>query len=319
MTSIADERLLEDIHQTVKDAGATQVPPWLAVVAALCSAQPKSMDDTFRWLAEHRADIEATYTRGRTEPLNIAALQSDLMYEQELGGLDRSIEDHWLRGRRIFGELLGHRSFMQIAALSIAGLDISARDAEMLEQFAIACLTVDRKAWPMAATRRVAGHGGGVAAAVVAGAAMMGAPMLAGLAAADCARFLRRAALAEQEGVDVSESVRLVIARKERVMGFGRPVVGPDERSPVLREILRRFDRADGAHVALLARAEQAFFEARGLKTTAAAWAAAVLTDLGASPEAVHALSNHWVTLCVFAQASFSDAQWQSAREASAR
>lgn len=312
MSFTDEERRGVDVQETVYDAGATRVPPWLAVVSALCSAQPGSMSDTFAWLSAHQAEIEAAYERGRTEPLRVAALQDDLKYATELGGLDRSIEDHWLRGRRIFGELLGRQSFMQIAALSIAGVEISARDGEMLEQFAIACLTVDRNAWPMAATRRVAGHGGGVAAAVVVGAAMMGAPMLAGLAAADCARFLRSAAAQERAGVPVEQTVQTLLEQKRRVMGFGRPVVGPDERSPVLREILRRFDRAEGEHVSLLVRAEQAFFAQRGLKTTAAAWAAAVLTDLGASPEAVHALSNHWVTLCVFAQASYSDAQFRA-------
>lgn len=161
----------------------------------------------------------------------------------------------------------------------------------------------------MTATRRVAGHGGGVAAAVVAGAAMMSSPILAGLAAANCAQFLLNAARAESRGVDVHVTVAEVLARKERVMGFGRPVVGPDERSPILLEIIRRFGRADGKHVSLLVRAEQAFHEQRGLRTTAAAWSAALLLDLGLTPHEVHALSNHWVTVCVFAQAAFSDAQ----------
>lgn len=301
----SNDRLEGDLRETVKDAGATGVTPWMAIVAALATTRPTSMRETFQWLADHAELIEREYERGKREPLTIGAIPEELRYEPELGYLDRSINDHWLRGRRIFGEMLGNKSFMQAVVLAISGVDLAKSDSEMLEQFAMACMTLDRGAWPMAATRRVAGHGGGVAAAVVAGAAMMGSPMLAGAAAANCARFLRRAAAAEARGVSVDHAVRELLANKERVMGFGRPVVGPDERSPVLLELLRRYRRAEGTHVALLVRAEQAFFEHRGLKTTAAAWAAAILSDLELSPDAVHAVCNHWVTSCVFAQAAF--------------
>ncbi len=307
VTTTMPNQLPLDIQQTLKDAGAVRVPPWLAVVSALCSAQPAGMRETFEWLAANCDEIARSYRVGETEPLSAAVVAPDLQFVPDVGSLDRSINDHWLRERRIFADLVGQRSFMQVAVYAIAGVELSSSDAAMLEQFALACLTVDRRAWPMAVTRRVAGHGGGIAAAVVAGAAMMASPMLAGVAAADCARFLRSAAEAESSGVAVTDTIAALLARKERVMGFGRPVVGPDERSPVLEQIIARYGRGDGRYVSLLRRAEAAFFEQRGLKTTAAAWSAAILSDLGLTPPAVHALSNHWVTVCVFAQAAFSD------------
>lgn len=38
----------------------------------------------------------------------------------------------------------------------------------------------------------------------------------------------------------VADLVAEIVARDERVMGFGRPVVGPDERVPVTLALLSR-------------------------------------------------------------------------------
>jgi citrate synthase len=173
----------------------------------------------------------------------------------------------------------------------------------MLDELGQANLLVDRRAWPMAVTRRVAARGGGYAAAVVAGTAMLAAPVLAGAAAADCARYLRRV---RADGRPVDDLVAETVARKERVMGFGRPLVGPDERVPIMQATLARYGRDDGPYVTLLHQVEAAFSARKGLRSTSAAWAAAVLTDLGLTPDAVQAVSNYWVAVCIYAQALFS-------------
>jgi citrate synthase len=176
----------------------------------------------------------------------------------------------------------------------------------MLDQIGNAALQPDRRAWPMAVTRRVGARGGGYSSAVLAGVAMMGAPMIAGEAAASCARFLHRARAARLEGRAIADLVADALARKERVMGFGRPVVGPDERVPVMADIARRYGRADLPYVSLLREVEAAFVAQKGLRTTAAAWAAAILLDCGMTADGVHAVSNYWVTVAVFAQALYS-------------
>ena len=56
----------------------------------------------------------------------------------------------------------------------------------------------------------------------------------------------------------------------------------------------------------LLRAADEAFAARKGLRSTAAAWAAAILSDLDMSPDAVHAVSNYWVAANVYAQALFS-------------
>jgi hypothetical protein len=303
-------RLLHDINASLDDAlastfdaGATRVPPWMAIVAALASVQPDGIDATIDWLVAHKRELAAAYDGGCDGKLGVAKVPPEMEYTEELGFLDRAKNDVVLRDRYLFADVIGQRGFFQTAVYAMTGIELPARDAEMLDQIGNATLQPDRRAWPMAVTRRVGARGGGYQAAVLAGFAMMGAPMIAGEAAASCARFLMRAQAADRP---VAELVVELLARKERVMGFGRPAVGPDERVPVMQAILRQYGRDALPYVSTLRAAEAAFVEHKGLSTTAAAWAAAILLDYGMTPEHVHAVSNYWVAVAVYAQAVFS-------------
>ncbi|MEZ4403634.1 MAG: hypothetical protein R3B06_26660 [Kofleriaceae bacterium] len=301
-----DDVRTRDALATMSDAGAVRVPPWLALVSALASVRPDGVGATIDWLVAHRAALERALEDGRTAPLQVGQVPPEMQYTPELGGLDRARDDHALRDRYLFADVVGHRTFFQAAVYAMTGLELPPRHAALLEQIGTINLTVDRRAWPMTVTRRVAARGHGYAAAVVAGHAMMGSPMLAGAAAADCARFLHRARAAVLEGRTVADLVADVLARRERVMGFGRPVVGPDERVPVMTAVLASHGRADLPFATLLRAAEDAFTAQRGLRTTAAAWAAAILSDFGMTPDQVHAVSNFWVAVCVYAQGVFA-------------
>ncbi len=303
--SAGDDRL-GDALATMYDAGAVRVPVWMALVSALASIRPDDVGATLEWLTNHREALERAYQGGRDTRLGLAQLPPAMCYAPELGFLDRPRDDHALRDRYIFKDFVGQRTFFQTAVYAITGLELGKEDAEMLEQIGNANLQIDRRAWPLAATRRVAARGGGYAAAVVAGQAMMGSPVLAGSAAADCARFLRRAQAAAHEGRPVAALVAELVERDERVMGFGRPVVGADERVPVMVALLSRRGRADLPFVSLLRAAEAAFLTHKDLRSNAAAWAAAILSDFGMSPEQVHAVCNFWVAVCVYAQAVFA-------------
>jgi citrate synthase len=188
----------------------------------------------------------------------------------------------------------------------MTGIEISSDDVRLLDQMGNANLLVDRSVWPMAATRRVAARGGGYSASVLTGLAMMGSPMLAGEAAGGCARFLHRARARVKEGGTVASLVEEILARRERVMGFGRPVVGPDERVPIMRSVLVQHGRAALPFVTMLNEADDAFFAGRGLRMTSAALAAAILCDYGMNPDQVHAVANYWVHVNVYAQGLFS-------------
>jgi hypothetical protein len=297
---------IKDALATMYDAGAVRVPPWCAVVSALACARPSSIEATIDWLVEHRHAFERAYDRGATSPLALAQLQPEMEYEPELGYMDRAKNDHALRERFLFDDVVGKKSFFQTAVYAMTGIDITPRDVELLDQMGNANLLVDRHVWPMAATRRVAARGGGHSASVVAGLAMMASPMLAGEAAGNCARFLQRARRAVESGGTVHAYVAEILAQGERVMGFGRPVVGPDERVPVMTAVLERYGRFDLPFVTLLREADCAFFAHKGLRSTSAAWAAAILSDYGMTPEHVHAVSNFWVAVTVYSQSLFS-------------
>ena len=297
---------MSDALASMYDAGTVRVPPWLALVTAMASVRPDGFGATVDWLIAHRAELERAYDDGKAARLALAKLPPEMKYTPELGYLDREKKDHALRARHLFADVVGQRSFFQTAVYAITGLELPPRHAELLEQIGNANLLVDRRAWPMAVTRRVAARGAGYDASVVAGLAMMGSPVLAGKAAADCARFLRRAQAEVAAGGSVTGMVANLLARRERVMGFGRPIVGPDERVPIMEDLLARYGRAHQPFVTLLRLADDAFHQHRGLRSTAAAWAAAVLSDFGMTPEQVHAVSNYWVAVCVYAQAVYA-------------
>lgn len=292
---------LELALSSLHDAGSTRVPPWAAVVIALAQSRPEGIGSSIDWLVAHRDQLEAAYAGGRDAKLGLPALPAAMEFQPELGYLDRPKNDHALRDRFLFADVVGKQSFYQTAVYAISGVAISCRDADMLDELGQSNLLVDRRAWPMAVTRRVAARGGGYAAACVAGIAMLGAPVLAGAAAADCARFLR--SIGDRSPAEV---VAEVIRSKQRVMGFNRPLMGPDERVPIMKGILARYGRDDGPYIRLLTEVEAEFHAQKGLGTTSAAWAAAVLSDLGMTPDAVQAVSNYWVAVCIYAQALFS-------------
>ena len=182
---------LSDALASVKDAGTLRTPPWMAVVSALACARPDGIGGVVEWLTAHQAELEAAYDTGATAKIALAVLPPELEYPVEIGGLDRPRNDHRLREKYLFADIVGRGTFFQAAIYAMTGIEISADDAAMLDEFGTLNLLIDRKVWPMAATRRAAARGGGYTAGVLAGWAMMGSTVLAGAAAAECARFLQ--------------------------------------------------------------------------------------------------------------------------------
>lgn len=305
-TSIDRDPHLTDALASIYDAAAVRVPGWMALVTAVASIRPDGVGATIDWLVAHRTELEAGYAAGGSAKIATAVLPPELQYERELGRLDRTRDDHAVRDRWLFADLAGRWSFMQSTIYAITGRELTRAVTDMLEEIATINLLFDRRAWPMAVTRRVGARGGDYAAAVVAGQAMLGGTVVAGAAAADCARFLQEVRAAQLTGRTVAELVAERFARRERVMGFGRPVVGPDERVPVTEAVLARHGRHELPYVVLLREIEREFDAHRGLRTTAAAWAAAILCDLGMTPDQVEAVANAWVSVCIYGQAAFS-------------
>ncbi|HVV88239.1 MAG TPA: citrate/2-methylcitrate synthase [Kofleriaceae bacterium] len=301
-----DPAVAADVAASLHDAGAVHVPPWMAVVAGLASARPDGFAATVDWVVANRAAMEQAYEAGRSAKLGLARLPPELRYQPELGFLDFGRRDHALRDRYLFADVVGQRTFFQTAIYAMTGVELPPRHASMLEQMANATLQADVSAWPLAVTRRVAARGGDYASAVLGGMAMMSSPVLAGAAAADCARFLLRVDAAQDEGRLVADVVTDVLARRERVMGFGRPFVPVDERVEMMQKVLVEYGRDHQPFVTLLREVEAAFIAQKGLRTSAAAWAAAILLDFGMTPVQVQAVSNFWVTVCVYSHAVYA-------------
>lgn len=298
--------VLEDVLVSLHEAGAIAVPPWMAVTVAAALARPDGIGATIDWLVAHRAELEAAYAGGIGAPLGPGVVAPELRYTPEIGGLDRARDDHRLRDKWLFAEVAGRGSFTQAAVYAITGVEVSAAEAAMLDEYGTINLNIDPRVWPLAVTRRVAGRGGGYMPAVVAGLSMMGSRYLAGVPAGECARLLRRARAAEAEGVPVEVFLDGILAAGERFGGFGRPVVGPDERVAVTKGILARYGRDGLPYASLLGRIEDHLLARKGLRSNSAAWCAAILGDLGIGPDGVVAIGNYWVTVCVYAQALYS-------------
>lgn len=297
---------LQDFFDILRDAAVVRAPPWLGLVAALSAIRPPTIAATIDWLIAHRADIEGAFADASGGRLAISSLRPEFRYEPELGGLDRAKNDHSLRGRWLFADLLGKRTFMQTVVLALTGIELSSSDAEMLEQVGVANVAVDQRAWPLAAGRRVAARGGGFPAAVVAGQAIMGSSIMGPESAACSARSM----VAIQRRIEAGESADAIIddilARGERIMGYGRPVVGPDERSDVMEAIARKYGRGNGVYVLLAREIERALVTRKGLTSTAAAWVAAIMLDLGFTPLGVQALTSVYLSSALFAQVVYS-------------
>lgn len=301
-----DVDLHADALENLRAAAAVQVPEWLALVSALASVRPGSISETIDWLVQHRATLESTYSESKNAPLVLARLDQDMHYEPELAGLDRPRDDHFLRDKYVFADLVGNKTYFQVIIWAITGVALSKSDAEMLEQIGVANFAADRRVWPLAVTRRVAAHGGDFSSAIVAGHAVMGSPIVGSRATGSLARFMIWAKSEVAKGRSLEAVVDEALSRGEKIKGFGRPVVGPDERVAPVRAIIEKYGREGGSHLVLVQSIEELLQKKRGLQSNVAAWITAVMCDLGFSPDGVHAVTMMYLTPCVFAQAVFS-------------
>ncbi len=126
----------------------------------------------------------------------------------------------------------GNKSFIQIAALAIAGVDLSDSDARLLDHVGVLTQLADPRIWPLTVTRRVASNGGSLAESVVAGLATLCTEQMTALPVAGFMRYLDRVAAMTAAGASVKQAVAETVGAGERVPGVGRPVLGNDERVP---------------------------------------------------------------------------------------
>ena len=195
-----------------------------------------------------------------------------------------------------------------MAAWSIAGLELSARDARLLEQLGVNTQLLDPHIWPLAVARRVAAQGAPLARVLVAGVSALFTKNITVQPVAAFMRFLDETEQARQGGKAVGLFIKGELLRGRLIPGFGRPVLGPDERVPHALKLARRYGRAGGASV-----------RSKGLVINSAGLQAAIMRDMGFSPDGAAAFCAVYFLVPLLAQYAFVAERGRSIGRASAR
>ena len=117
----------------------------MALCVALASCKASTVAEALDFLNAHRALLLAAADEQGS--LTLGDLPAELRLEPEPARMRLEQGDHEIRGHLVFGELLGQKSFFQVAALEIAGLTLSASDAEFLEKAGIVAQLADVRIW----------------------------------------------------------------------------------------------------------------------------------------------------------------------------
>lgn len=306
--------LADPVLEAARLAVITGAPPLLVAIAAVAAMRAGSVVEVAQKLAERAQSIDRLSASGSGDAgRRPAPLEPRLRFAPELGEARPEIADHAIRGRLVFRDLLATKGFFQVIAWAIGGIDLSASDAELLDRSGVSTQLLDASIWPLALTRRIAAAGGGLGAALIGGVAALCTPRLAGLPVAGHMRFLDRVEGDLARGLSLEAVVDAVLRGRERIQGFGRPVLGPDERVPHQLALYARYGRAGGASVRLSMELDRVFFARKHLRLNSAGLHGALMRDLGFSPPAAAALSTLYFLAPVLAHAVFAEERAASA------
>ena len=297
---------IDPVLENIRLATACGAAPSIALAVGLASSGAKTAAETFALLDDRRAELEQILAQS-CDLKTPASLEPELCFEPELGRFRPDIGDHEMRGKLLFGEILGKRTFLQAAAFAIDGIEITASDAELLGDVAIVTMLLDPRIWPLTVTRRVAAGGGGLARALVAGVASLCTENMAALPVAGFMRFLDRIDAEISAGRSMAEAVDPVLAQRERIFGVGRPAFGPDERVPPMLALHERYRRADGASVRLAQGLDAHLLDRKGLRVNSAGFHGALLRDLGFSPRGAAAFCMLYFMVPLLANATYPE------------
>lgn len=278
-------RILENVRLA---AGCGAAPSMLLTVA-LASMGAASVGEALDRLNRLRPEIEQLERETPRPHKALAKLEPALESVPPIARMRLGVADHELRGRLVFGELLGNKTFIQVAALAIAGVELSDSDARLLDHEGVLTQLADPRIWPLTVTRRVATNGGSLAESVVAGLATLCTEQMTVLPVAGFMRYLDRVEAMTAAGSSVPQAVADTVGAGERIPGMGRPVLGADERVAPKLELARRHGRAGGMSMMMAAEIDAAVRELKGLRVNSAGYQGALLRDLGFAPEAAAA------------------------------
>jgi hypothetical protein len=292
--------------QNAELAAATGAAPAELIATALASLSGATLPELMASLRRIQPDLQRLVEHGAPElARRPAKLGPKLEFEPELARVRPDLQDHEIRGKMLFRDLLGQRTFFQVAAWSIAGIELSAGDARLLEQLGVNTQLLDPHIWPLAVARRIASHGGPLARSLVGGIAALFTSKITIEPVAAFMRFLDAAQAAVERGRSVETFVADQLRRGRTVAGFGRPVLGPDERVPHALRLARRYRRASGSSVRLAQAIEGELRKSKGLAINSAGIQGAIMRDMGFTPDAASAICALYFVVPLLAQHAF--------------
>lgn len=297
-----------DVPLEAARLAATTGADAIEILTAALAALPPHMtvERALKALAQKATSLSRLATQGAPELARMAAsLPPELEFDSELARVRPDIRDHELRGRLLFRDIVGRKNFFQVAAWAIAGIDLSKRDAQLLEQLGVNTQLLDPHIWPLAVARRIAAQGSPLARVLAGGCAAMFTRNITAEPVATFMRFLDEVQAAIDRGTSPEAFVKAQVRRGRRIAGFGRPVLGPDERVPHAMRMLRRYGRARARSVRLALAVERALREAKGLVLNSAGLQGAVMRELGFSPDGAAAFCALYFTLPLLAHYAF--------------
>jgi hypothetical protein len=292
--------------QNAELAAATGAAPGELLAAALASLPVATVPGLMTALRRIQPVLEQLADHGAPDVARRPAkLEARLKLEPELARIRPDLRDHEIRGKLLFRQILGRQSFFQVAAWSIAGVELTALDARLLEQLGVNTQLLDPHIWPLAVARRIAAQGGPLARSLIGGVAALFTSNITIEPVAAFMRFLDEVESALERGGSVESFVAAQLRRGRTIAGFGRPVLGPDERVPHALRLAKRHRRAAGKSVRLAQAVEGELRKSKGLAINSAGLQGAIMRDMGFTPGAASAVCALYFLVPLLAQHAF--------------
>jgi len=306
----------DKVRRNIELAAMCGAGPAALVTIALMTIRPRTVEEAIDFVHAHRDDITEA-SRVRSGPTRLAELEPELRGAEEIARVVPEASDHEIRGRRVFRDLVGKRSFVQVAAFAIDGVELSRGDADLLEQLGINTQLLDPGIWPINVIRRVAAHAD-FTHAVTAGVCAMLNPNMAVAPVGAFMQVLDRLEDGIRAGKSVEEMLDLWTSRGERIAGVGRPVLGPDERNAQVHALARQHGCDLGSSFRLAQRVDAHFRRKKRIAINSAGLQGAIMRDMGFTARGASAFCVLYFMVPILAHATFGEIAGKTAGHAPA-
>lgn len=209
-------------------------------------------------------------------------------------------DHHVLFGKDLYRDIVP-LGLNQLIPLLVSGRPLAPEDVELFSRWAVCGCITDPHVWPLKVARLGASYGR-IVPGVAVGALLQESDRVGGLVTSDTARWLVR--LAETTKlVGFEQAARDVLEPLPAVSGFGVPFRDEDERVVALRKIVAELKAEDRSYWKLFEQTSAWMKEHRHVAPNMSAASAAILLDMGMSPEDTGPIAFWLILLTQFANA----------------